>query len=114
MSMNNGATPDGHTIVGLMGSHGYVVRNGMFEQFDVPGSNGTNLWDINPSGTFAGVYHDTRNHAFIQLRGSSSPVTLDPEGSIGATAFGINPGGVVVGSYTDSAVHVHGFVAVPQ
>ena len=114
MSMNNGATPDGHTIVGLMGSHGYIVRNGMLEQFDVAGSNGTNLWDINPSGAFVGVYHDTRNHAFIQFPGAPSPVLLDPVGSVGATAFGINPGGVVVGSYTDSTGHGHGFVAVPQ
>lgn len=114
MSMNNGATPNGHTIVGLMGSHGYLVRNGMFEQFDVAGSSSTSLWDINPSGAFVGVYHDTRNHAFVQLSGAFAPVVLDPAGSIGATAVGINPGGVVAGTYTDAAGHVHGFVAVPQ
>jgi hypothetical protein len=114
MSMNNGATPDGRTIIGLMGSHGYIVRDGMFEQFDVTGANSTALWDINPSGAFVGVYHDTRNHAFVQFPGAPSPVLLDPVGSVGATALGINPGGVVVGTFTDSAGHGHGFVAVPQ
>jgi len=46
-SMNNGATPDGGTIVGLYTdmmtglTHGHLIVNGDFEPFDVPGSNFT-------------------------------------------------------------------------
>lgn len=114
MSMNNGATPDGHTIVGGFGSHGFIVRNGYFEPYDVPGSNSTDIWDMNPAGAFVGVYHDTRNHGFLQLPDRPSPITIDGPNSIGTTALGINPGGIVVGQYTDTSAHLHGFLAVPQ
>ncbi len=121
MSMNNGATPSGHTIVGhytdMAGhTHGFVVRDGEFHVYDVPvtGSLFTVIWDINPAGAFVGFYHDTRNHAFVQLPEGSPLITIDPANSIGANAAGINPAGVIVGSYTDTGGHVHGFLAVPK
>lgn|SRR5215472_7742281 len=118
-SMNNGATPDGHTIVGLWTdmmtgrSHGYVVQDGSFQSYDVPGSLGTNIWDINPAGAFVGVYHATRSHGFVQPPDGSAPTTIDPPNSVNATAVGINPGGSIVGQYTDASGHLHGFLAVP-
>jgi hypothetical protein len=118
-SMNNGATPDGHTIVGgwtdltVGHTHGYVVQNGQFQSYDVPGSASTFAWDINPTGSFVGVYHSDRNHGFVQPSGGSAPITIDPPNSVATTAFGINPGGSIVGQYTDTSGHMHGFLAVP-
>lgn len=126
MSMNNGATPDGQTIIGLWTdmmppnrTHGYVVQDGRFQSYDVPGSTFTRIWDINPAGTFVGVYTTDRNHGFLQLAPYwTKPVTLDLlpgfPANISVTAVGINPGGAIVGQYTDLGNHVHGFLAVPQ
>jgi hypothetical protein len=121
MSMNNGATPDGHTVVGhwtdMMTpghTHGFIVQNGDFHVYDVPGSAATVIWDINPAGAFVGFYRDTRNHGFLQLPDGSPPIAIDPPDSVGAQAFGINPGGVIVGQYTDAGHHLHGFLAVPM
>jgi len=119
--MNNGATPDGHAIVGLwtdmmMGhSHGYVVRDGNFLSYDVPGSLGTNIWDINPAGAFVGVYTDSnkKTHGFLQFPDGSAPITIDYPNAVSTGAFGINPGGAVVGQYTDTSGHTHGFLATP-
>ena len=118
-SMNNGASPDGHTIVGgwtdmMAGhTHGYVVHDGIFQSYDVPGSTSTFIWDMNPARAFVGAYHAGRNHGFLQLADGSAPITIDPQNSVNATAVGINPGGFIVGQYTDSAGHLHGFLAVP-
>src|SRR5215468_5264108 len=55
MSMNNGATPGGHMIVGFFNDmmsgqrHGFVVQDGAFTQYDVNNSSLTVIWDINPS-----------------------------------------------------------------
>jgi hypothetical protein len=119
-SMNNGATPDGHTIVGgwtdmaAGHTHGYVVQDGNFQSYDVPGSTLTFIWDINPAGAFVGAYHAGRNYGFLQLPDGSAPVTLDPPSSVNAIAIGINPGGAIVGQYTDSKGHLHGYLAVPM
>jgi hypothetical protein len=119
VSMNNGATPDGHTIVGLWTdmatghNHGYVVQNGNFQSYDVPGSTSTYIWDINPAGAFVGVYHASRNHGFLQLPDGSAPITIDYPNSVAASAIGINPGGAIVGQYTETSGHAHGFLAVP-
>jgi hypothetical protein len=125
MSMNNGATPDGQTIVGLWidmmvpsRNHGYIVQNGNFQSYDAPNSTFTRIWDINPAGAFVGVYTSDKSHGFLQLPPyATMPVTLDlPAGfpaNISTTALGINPGGAIVGQYTDHGNHVHGFLAVP-
>ena len=121
-SMNNGATPGGRTIVGLWTdimtghSHGYVVRDGNFQSYDVPGSLGTNIWDINPAGTFVGAYADSskKSHGFLQLPDGSAPITVDYPNAVSTAAFGINPGGMIVGQYTDTNGHTHGFLAAPN
>lgn len=118
-SMNNGATPDGQTIVGgwadltVGHTHGYVVQNGQFHSYDVAESALTFIWDINPAGAFVGVYHTSRNHGFLQPLDGYAPITIDPPNSVNATAVGINPGGTIVGQYTDASGHLHGWLAVP-
>jgi hypothetical protein len=121
MSMNNGATPGGRTIIGLWTdmmtnhTHGYVVKDGVFQSYDVPGVvKSTAIWDINPSGDFVGTYVDSvGQHAFVQLADGSTPTTLNLEVAVAMAAFGINPSGVIVGQYSDATKRVHGFAAVP-
>jgi len=119
MSMNNGATPDGHTIVGFWNDmdghrHGFLVRDGVFESYDVPGGSLlTATWDINPAQQFVGTYVDSsgHRHGFLQSPDGSAPINLDYPGAAATIAFGINPGGVIVGQYSASG-RIHGFVAL--
>jgi hypothetical protein len=120
-SMNNGGTPDGSTIVGLhtdmtKHDHGYLVRSGEFQPYDVPGSINTRIWDINPAGDFVGIYRDSKNngHGFLQLSGGLAPVTIDYPNALSTATVGINPGGAIVGQYVDTSGHAHGFLAVPS
>lgn len=116
-SMNNGATPDGNKIVGLYTdmitglTHGYVIDYGTFTPFDVPGSNLTNAWDINPQGEIVGAFRDTKGkvHGFLES-GSGEFSTIDFPGATATRAFGINPAGDVVGAYVDAAGNTHGFL----
>jgi uncharacterized membrane protein len=120
-SMHTGATPDGSTIVGLHSDltmmpphdHGYVIQNGNFQSFDVPGSTLTWAWDINPSGSIVGEFRDAAGvfHGF--LRTAAGYTSIDFPAAIGTHAIGINPGGAIVGTYTDANKVTHGFLAVP-
>ena len=120
-SMSNGATPDGSTIVGLYTDmsmmpshdHGYLIQNGHFQPFDVPGSTLTWAWDINPSGTIIGEFRDAAGvfHGF--LRTAAGYTSIDFPAAIGTHAIGINPGGAIVGTYTDTNNVTHGFLATP-
>jgi probable HAF family extracellular repeat protein len=118
-SMNNGATPGGHMIVGLWDDmnghrHGLVVQDGAFQSYDVPGSILTAIWDVNPNQQFVGTYIDNtgHRHGFLQLPDGSAPITVDYPGSAATLPFGNNPEGAIVGRYLASG-HVHAFLAVP-
>ena len=119
-SMNNGATPNGKTIVGLytdmntMHTHGYIVRNGKFYTYDVPGSLATTVWGINPDRDFVGVYRsaDNNRHGFLQRWDASAPISIDYPGALRTAAYGINPAGAIVGDYIDANGNDHGFLAV--
>jgi uncharacterized membrane protein len=118
-SMSNGATPDGRIVVGLYTdlstrlTHGYFVRSGNFEPFDVPGSTLTQAYDMNPGGVVVGNFRDTAGtqHGFRLSAGGFT--TIDYPGATGTQARGINPGGDIVGFYVDSSGKTHGFLAVP-
>jgi hypothetical protein len=115
-SMNNGGTPDGNIIVGLYTdlttglTHGYFVKNGNFDPFDVPGSNLTRAWDINPNREVVGDFRDStaNKHGFVLSEGAFT--TIDFPGAIVTQARGINPGGDIVGWYIDSSGKQHGFL----
>jgi uncharacterized membrane protein len=114
--MHTGATPDGSVIVGLYIdlttglTHGYFVRSGKFEPFDVPGSNLTAAWDINPSEHVVGQFRDTTGstHGFLLNQGEFT--TIDFPAAVATRAHGINPAGNIVGVYTDSSGKQHGFL----
>src|SRR5207248_8915529 len=83
MSMNNGAIPGGHTIVGhwtdmSKHTHGFVVQDGVFQPYDVLGSTLTGIWDINPGQQFVGTYiKGGVRHGFLQNPDGSDPIQLD-------------------------------------
>ena len=116
-TMHNGATPDGSLIVGLYTDmmtgrgEGYVIEDGEFTPFVVPGSNFTAAWDVNPRGEVVGVYRDAANRFHGFVRDGDDYVALDVPGATATRAFGINAGGDVVGAFVDAAGRTRAFIA---
>ena len=122
-SMSNGATPDGHIVVGLytnmmMPAHSeaFLIQDGDTTAFMVPGSSQTSAWDINPRGDIVGVFRDGSGfHGFV--RTGTGRTLLDPAytqidvpGATASRAFGVNERGDVVGAYVAGG-KTHGFHA---
>jgi hypothetical protein len=117
-SMHNGATPDLSVIAGLYtdmmepaprASWGYVIENGVFTRFRVPGSNLTAVWDVGPGGALVGVYRvGSRTRGFLLEDGEYTTIEY-PEATI-TRAFGINAGGNIVGAYVKDGV-TRGYLA---
>ncbi len=124
-SMNNAATPDGSIIVGFYTppaslNHGYIVQNGVFVDYLLPGAIGTGIWGMDPGGDFVGFYRTAPGpagvHAFVHYADAPTlftVVTIDYPDGMRTVAQAINPAGVIVGSYLDQARMQHGFLAVP-
>ena len=115
-SMHNGTSPGGKRIAGhytdmMNHTHGYLIKKGVFNSFDVPGSVFTQAWDMNPSGEIVGVYTDAANITHGFLRAGEDYRSIDFPGATRTRAFGINAHGDVVGTYMDAANRVHGFLA---
>ncbi len=115
-SMSNGATPDGRLIVGFWFNmmdnqrQSYMIENGVFTSFMVPGSNMTNAWDVNPDGAIVGVYRvGTTVRGFLRT-GEDTYITIHYPGSTVTRAFGINSSGDIVGDYVVGGV-TRAFVA---
>ena len=118
-SMNNGATPDGRLMTGfytnmmMNRTEAYIIENGAFSSFVVPGSASTSAWDVNPRGDIVGVFMDAHGaHGFVRTDGGYT--TIDVNGASGTRAFGINARGDVVGTYAvgaGTAAVTHGFLA---
>jgi uncharacterized membrane protein len=118
MTMHEGATPDGKTIVGyftemtdMRRNRGYVLEGTSFMPFDVPGSTSTTPIDISASGTIVGVYEAPagKTHGFV--REGSRYVTLDVPDARNTSAWGINADGTIVGAFVDAGGVTHGFAA---
>ena len=117
MSMHNGATPDGQTIVGLYTDmmdgrgKGYIVRRGAFSAFEVPGSVQTAAWDVNPAGLVVGVYRDSAGafHGFQYDERAFGRV--DVPGATATRVFGVNGHADMVGAFVDASGRTHGFLA---
>ncbi|HJQ09759.1 MAG TPA: hypothetical protein VJ840_01890 [Gemmatimonadaceae bacterium] len=135
-SMTNGGTPDGATLTGLYTdmdsglSRGFIIDRGTFAGFDVPNSDGTNAWDMNPAGTIVGLFSDQETesiHGFTleHWRLSNGAVTgqystIDYPLSATSLApytdvFGINPQGDLVGKFRETPTGpFHGYIATRQ
>ncbi len=103
-SMQNGATPGLDLLVGFWfnmmddQTQGYMIENGVFTSFMVPGSNGTAAWDVNPDGAIVGVYSvGTTTRGFVKV--GETYTTIHYPGSTVTRAFGINARGDIVGNY---------------
>ena len=71
-----------------------------FQQIDVPGAQGTFVYDINDTGQIVGDYTDASGrHGFVF--DGSTYITLDYPSAGSTSAFGINDAGQIVGSYDD-------------
>lgn len=117
-SMHNGATPDLRIIAGTFtdlsepaprASWGYVIQDGVFTRFRVPGSNLTAAWDVSPEGDIVGVYRDAvGTHGFVLEEGTYT--AIDVPGASVTRAFGINAPGDIVGNYVDANGKTRGFL----
>ena len=114
-SMHNGATPNGKQIVGRYFNmavnrwNSYILDDGVFNSFEVAGSDYTEAWDISPTGTVVGFYGNaTSDHGFVLEHGALS--TLDYPGVFWTEPTGINAGGTIVGRYFAGGL-AHGFIA---
>lgn len=119
-SMHNGATPDGHKVVGIFTDmatgkgRAYLIDDGDFTPFDAPGSSFTAAWDISPNGTIVGLFREaaapTRTHGFVLNHGAFT--TIDFPNSAYTDVFGINASGDIVGKYRETATGpFRGYVA---
>jgi uncharacterized membrane protein len=114
-SMNNGATPDLQLMVGFWfnmmdnQTQGYMIEDGVFTSFMVPGSNGTQAWDVNPDGAIVGFYNvGTTVRGFVKT--GETYTTIHYPGSTVTRAFGINARGDIVGNYVLGGV-LRAFIA---
>lgn len=120
-SMHNGATPDLRVIAGLFtdlsepaprASWGYVVEDGVFTRFRVPGSNLTAVWDVRVNGDLVGVYRNAMGvHGFLRENGEYT--SLDYPGATATRAFGVNARGDIVGHYVKDG-RTHGYLATSR
>jgi hypothetical protein len=99
----------------------YVITGGHRVDFDVPGSNLTQAWDMNVEGDVVGVWGNNADpividgipfHGYIRDRHGNF-IGIDYPGSIDTHVFGINDWGALVGSYVDKDYNIHGFIARP-
>jgi uncharacterized membrane protein len=118
MTMHEGVTPDGRTIVGYLmdmdtkRNRGYVLQGASFVPFDVPGGTSTTAIDINASGVIVGVFEAPAGKAHGFVRDGEQYSTLDVPGARSTSAWGINTAGTIVGAFVDAAGTTHGLVAV--
>lgn len=111
-SMNNGATPDLRRTVGWWvdmmlnapqgQTQGYIIQDGVFTPFMVPGSNGTQAWDVNLGGAIVGQYNvGTTVRGFLRTEDGDQATytTIHYRGATTTRAFGINARGDIVGNY---------------
>jgi uncharacterized membrane protein len=83
-------------IVGMVGSHGFLLDHGTFTLIDVPGASETQARGINDKGQIVGLYFDGQSggpgrHGFLLDHGhfTNVPTLID--------AFAINARGEIVG-----------------
>jgi uncharacterized membrane protein len=118
-SMHNGATPDLRIIVGSFtdlsepaprSMWAYVIEDGVFTRFRLPGAIMTTAWDVTPEGVIVGTYRDAKSatHGFLLENGTYT--TIDFPGAPETRAWGMNANGDVVGYYVDPSGGVHGFL----
>jgi probable HAF family extracellular repeat protein len=95
------------------GVHGFLLRNGTFTLFDVPGTLATNAFGINNRGDIVGYSDEADGTRRGFLRRNGRLTTIGPPGSDTSGARGINVRGHIVGSYYGEDEAFHGFLYDP-
>ena len=103
------AVNDNNAVVGSFfdassSVHGFVYKNGHYEQVDYPGSSETEVLGINDSGDLVGVYQvagPLNFHGFLRHDGQFTTIDA-PQAQFGTKIFGINKEMAMVGSFDDS------------
>ena len=113
--MHNGVTPGGGVIAGIRFEsatlvHGYVLKRGVYTQFDAPGATFTQAWDVSPTGTVVGYFNPVTSHGFSLDPDGFTVIDVPVPGARWTRIFGINPRGDMVGNYADASGRVHGFL----
>jgi probable HAF family extracellular repeat protein len=94
--------------------HGFLLDQGSYNTFDVPGAISTPTSGINDSGQIVGAgitsIGPTYGDGFLLDNGNYA--TLDVPGAFWTPTYGINDSGQIVGSYGYGAGQ-HGFLATP-
>jgi hypothetical protein len=101
-TLDGGPNPEG-TNIGTWAdtagfTHGFVLKDGVFTSFDVPGSTATTPNWISPQGVIVGGYVDSTgaNHGFVLDNGQYT--TVDFPGAAGTILTGLNPSGEMAGA----------------
>jgi probable HAF family extracellular repeat protein len=112
-SMNNGVTPDGTKIVGMISDsgRGYVIDRGVMTPIEAPDARRTEAWGISQSGVIVGVFVDPASvtHGFVLENGRFRGI--DYPGAISTVAYGINDRGDIVGAFESAGGQRRGFIA---
>jgi hypothetical protein len=96
---------DAGTIVGRWdnstGTHGFILQNGIYTNYNVPGSTVTGLWFINNNGQFGGDYEtpDGVTHGLIVSGSTITTITIP--NSPTTIIHDLNDNGLAVGIYVD-------------
>jgi probable HAF family extracellular repeat protein len=83
----------------------------IFQTFDYPGADISNLFGINNNGQIVGNYTILGGAAGGFLYDGANFVTVTPPGASSSNVFGLNDYGQIVGNYSASGTQ-HGFAAV--
>jgi uncharacterized membrane protein len=112
-TMHNGVVRGGRLIAGISfdsatQAHGYVLKRGVYTQFDFPGATFTQAWDVNARGKVVGYFNPVTSHGFS--REGNRFIQIDVPDATWTRIFGINPQGDMVGTYADASNGVHAFL----
>lgn len=91
----------------------FLLKNGAFTDFDVPGQGNTLLEGLNTRGDSVGAFDDINliQHGFVLSNGIFN--TVDVPGGSNTFALGINATGKIVGQYSANDGSSHSFLATP-
>src|SRR5690348_5707901 len=81
----------------LLIASGPLMAQGIYTQFDVPGSQTTEGLAINIAGDITGIYLDSTNHSHGFLLSAGTFTTIDYPNAVVTSLLGINDVGQIVG-----------------
>ncbi len=97
----------GYTLGAI--THGFLLVDGTYTTFDVPGATFNIVYAVNASGQMVGRYTlDGVNHGYLRSGGQFA--SIDFPGAIFTVAAAISPNGDILGRFQDANKVFHGFL----